>query len=432
MKNKKLLSLFMISLLLLCSVSSVTAFESDHYWNKNDQILKQIDLLAEKDNFTDFDTEIIDLSRWISGPAAIRLAVGIGAHVCYAGMAGVVGCSGYAPISGNDNGGTGGTGSDNSKSGTLISSSNVINAIVDSAAGIETENLISSNPGCNVKTQEDTEKKYTLAELEEKVKEANEQLQLAREKHNSTMNTLANKYQGPLMKNEKQGMALVEADKDWKKGKQQELICYKCEQELIKWTELRDEALRDSWSYSEKLEKVDNLKKVKARYKEAISNVTEKLEEIDNEIKELNVEINSGKLDDKTKQEKLGKLCRLRMNRTYFSGMDMQLDTLMYNVVWEIEELEQSVPKEVRDEYKNMKKKQKDSQKLQEKIDNGMDKLDKFFKKYAEDNPEAAARVNKELADEKRVEEEITTSKSNSVKEEVPNEKDMLILEKQV
>ena len=158
--DKKLGSLFMISLLLLCSVSSVTAFESDHYWNRNDQILKQVDLLAEKDNYIDFDTEIIDLSRWISGPTAIRLAVGIGAHVCYAGMAGIVGCSGYAPISGNDNGDTGGTGNDNSKSGNLISSSNVINAI---AVGTETENLIGGNPGGNVKTQENTEKTYTLA-----------------------------------------------------------------------------------------------------------------------------------------------------------------------------------------------------------------------------------------------------------------------------
>lgn len=438
--NKKLGSLFMISLLLLCSVSSVTAVESDHevdhdsdhYWNKNDQILKQIDLLKKKDNFTDFDTEIIDLSRWISGPTAIRLAVSIGAHVCYAGMAGIVGYSGYAPIFGNDNGGTGDTGDDNSKSGNLISSTNVINTIVDAAAGIETENLIKGNPGGNVKTQEDTEKTYTLTELDEKVKEAKEQLELAREKHNSTINIIAKRYQGSLMKNEKQGMALVEADPDWKKVKQQEIICYQCEQNLIKWTELRDKKLRDSWSYSEKLEKVDNLKKTKAKYKEASENLTKKLEKIDKEIKELNVEINSGKLDDKTKQEKLSKLCRLRINSAYFSGENQWLDTLMYETVWEIQELEQSVPKEVRDEYKNMKKKQKDSQKLQEKIDKGMAELDKAFKKYEEDNPEAAARVNKELADEKRVEEEITTSKSNSVNEEVPNEKDMLILEKQV
>ena len=305
--DKKLGSLFMISLLLLCSVSSVTAFESDHYWNRNDQILKQVDLLAEKDNYIDFDTEIIDLSRWISGPTAIRLAVGIGAHVCYAGMAGIVGCAGYAPISGNDNGDTGGTGNDNSKSGNLISSSNVINVI---AVGTETENLIGGNPGGNVKTQENTEKKYTLAELEEKVKEAKEQLELAREKHNCTVNTLANKYQGQLMENEKQGMALLEADKDWKKVKQQDLVCYQCEQELIKWTELRDKALRDSMSYSEKLDKVAGLKKIKANYKEASKNLIEKLEKMDKEINDLNVEVNSGKLDDLA-MEKFLERCKL-------------------------------------------------------------------------------------------------------------------------
>ena len=126
---------------------------------------------------------------------------------------------------------------------------------------------------------------------------------------------------------------------------------------------------------------------------------------MDKEINDLNVEVNSGKLDDKTKYEKVSKLCGLRMNRSYLALKNFKLDNLIYNTVWEIQALEQSVPKEVQEEYKNMKKKQRDSQKLQEKIDKGMAKLDKAFKKYAEDNPEAAARVNKELADEKRVEE---------------------------